>query len=276
MSVAWPWKPPWGWWMRMRLLGSAERLPLRAAGQQQRAHRHRDPAHRRGDVGLDEAHRVVDRQPGVDDPARRVDVELDVLLGILGLEVQQLRHDEVGDVVVDRGADEHDALAQQPRVDVERALSARVLLDDHRHQGHVQPPSCVFRRMVAYAQPTGCRRSPDARREPRGRAPRPARARVGAGHGARRDGDLARRGRRVRARGGRAAADRRRARASSSTSRPRSGSSSPGATRWSSGCSRTTPAARASSSRSTASRTTGPCGARRMQALARRARAWRR
>ena len=29
MSVAWPWKPPDGWWIRIRLLGSDERLPLR-------------------------------------------------------------------------------------------------------------------------------------------------------------------------------------------------------------------------------------------------------
>ncbi len=27
MSVACPWKPPLGWWMRMRLLGSDARLP---------------------------------------------------------------------------------------------------------------------------------------------------------------------------------------------------------------------------------------------------------
>ena len=27
MSEAWPWKPPLGWWMRIRLLGSAIRLP---------------------------------------------------------------------------------------------------------------------------------------------------------------------------------------------------------------------------------------------------------
>ena len=27
MSVAWPWKPPDGWWIRIRLFGSAERLP---------------------------------------------------------------------------------------------------------------------------------------------------------------------------------------------------------------------------------------------------------
>ena len=69
-------------------------------------------------------------------PARRVDVERDVLLGILALEVQQLGHDEVGDLVVDRRAEEDDPLVQQPRVDVELALAARGSLDDHRDQRH--------------------------------------------------------------------------------------------------------------------------------------------
>src|SRR5205823_12679375 len=49
---------------------------------------------------------------------------------ILGLEVQQLRHHEVPHVVVDRRAEEDDALLQQPGVDVERTLSAARLLDD--------------------------------------------------------------------------------------------------------------------------------------------------
>ena len=90
--------------------------------------------HDRGHVGLDVLHRVVDREQRRDDPARRVDVQVDVLVGVLGLQVQQLRHDQVADLVVDRGAQEDDALLQQPRVDVERALAAARLLDDHRHQ----------------------------------------------------------------------------------------------------------------------------------------------
>ena len=35
--------------------------------------------------------------------ARRVDVERDVLVGVVALEVEQLCHDQVGDGVVDRG-----------------------------------------------------------------------------------------------------------------------------------------------------------------------------
>src|SRR5262249_43271562 len=79
-------------------------------------------------------HRVVDREAGVDLPARRVDVDLDVLLRVLGLEMDQLRDDEVRDLIVDRRAEEDDPLVQQTRVDVERALTTRRLLDDHGNQ----------------------------------------------------------------------------------------------------------------------------------------------
>jgi hypothetical protein len=66
--------------------------------------------------------------------ARRVHVHVDVLLGVFGLEVEQLRHHQVGHVVVDGLADEHDPLAQQPRVDVEGALPPGGLLEHHGDQ----------------------------------------------------------------------------------------------------------------------------------------------
>jgi hypothetical protein len=50
--------------------------------------------------------------------------------------VQELGDDQVRDLVVDRAAEEDDALVEQPRVDVELALAARRALDDHRDQGH--------------------------------------------------------------------------------------------------------------------------------------------
>ena len=50
--------------------------------------------------------------------------------------MQQLGDDEVGDLIVDRGAEEDDALVEQARVDVELALAARRALDDHGNEGH--------------------------------------------------------------------------------------------------------------------------------------------
>ena len=83
----------------------------------------------RGDVGLDELHRVVDGEQRGDVAAGRVDVEVDVLVGVLGLEVQQLGADQVGDRVVDRRAQEDDVLLEQPasrgRSPARRGWSAR-------------------------------------------------------------------------------------------------------------------------------------------------------
>src|SRR4051812_325438 len=50
--------------------------------------------------------------------------------------MKELRDHEVGHLVVDRLAKEDHPLAEQAGVDVERALAARVLLDDHGHKGH--------------------------------------------------------------------------------------------------------------------------------------------
>ena len=48
--------------------------------------------------------------------------------------MQQLGHDEVADVVVDRRAEEHDAVLEQAGVDVVRTLAAAGLLDDRGDQ----------------------------------------------------------------------------------------------------------------------------------------------
>ena len=56
------------------------------------------------------------------------------LSGSSDSQVQELGHDQVRDLVGDRGAEEDDALVQQARVDVERALAAGGLLDDHWDQ----------------------------------------------------------------------------------------------------------------------------------------------
>jgi len=105
-----------------------------AAGEDESPGRHGDPGADRRHVEPDELHRVVDRQARVQHAPGRVDVELDVLLGVLGLQVQELGHDQVGDLVVDLGAEEHDPLVEQAAEDVEGALAAAVALDDDGHQ----------------------------------------------------------------------------------------------------------------------------------------------
>src|SRR5690606_7649928 len=63
-------------------------LALSTGGQQQRAHRGGLATANRGHVAADVAHCVVDRETRRDYPARRVDIERDVLLRVLRLEEQ--------------------------------------------------------------------------------------------------------------------------------------------------------------------------------------------
>ena len=70
-------------------------------------------------VAWDELHRVVYGESGRDGSAGGIDVQRDVALGILVREVQQLRDQDVRDLVVDVGAEEQDSILEQAGYDVE-------------------------------------------------------------------------------------------------------------------------------------------------------------
>ena len=77
-------------------------LALGAGGQQHRAHAGRLADAVGGHVAGDVLHRVVNAQARRHRAAGRVDVQVDVGLGVVELQEQHLRHDQVGAAVVDR------------------------------------------------------------------------------------------------------------------------------------------------------------------------------
>ena len=105
-----------------------------SAGKQERSHRHGDTDTDGRDVGLDELHGVVHGEPGVDVPSWTIDVEGDVLVRIVGFEMQQLGHDQVRHLIVDRCPQEDNALVEQARVDIVGSFAAAGLLDHHRDE----------------------------------------------------------------------------------------------------------------------------------------------
>src|SRR5215469_7203269 len=113
-----------------------EALALLAGHQQEGAHRCRLPDAERDYIVLDVLHRVVDGEACGDRSAWRVDVELNVLLRVLAREEEELRDDEVRDVVVDRCSKEDDVVAQQTAVDVVGAFAPARLLEHHRNKSH--------------------------------------------------------------------------------------------------------------------------------------------
>src|SRR5437867_3341517 len=144
ISVADPWTPPNGWWIMIRAWGSANRLPLAPAASSSAPLPHANGR----DRGRHVLHRGVDGHAGRHRAPRRVDVQVDVLVGVLGLEEQHLRDHQVREVVLDERRQKDDPLPQQSREDVERALTARRLLHDHRNQCQRASPchASTFRR----------------------------------------------------------------------------------------------------------------------------------
>ena len=130
MSAAMPCAPPDGWWIMIRALVSATRMPGSPAASRKLPIDAAWPDAHRADARPDILHRVVDRHARRDDAARRVDVHEDVLLRVLRLEEQQLGGDHRGHMVLDSAGHEDDPLAQQARINVEAALAAVGLLDD--------------------------------------------------------------------------------------------------------------------------------------------------
>jgi hypothetical protein len=58
-------------------------------------------------------HRVVDGHHPRDVAAWGVYIQGDVFVGIFGVEMNHLRNDEIGELVVDRLSEKHDPLAEE-------------------------------------------------------------------------------------------------------------------------------------------------------------------
>src|SRR6185437_2410115 len=68
--------------------------------------------------------------------ARRIDVELQILLRVLAGEKEHLRDHQVRDLIVDRRSQENDVVTQQTAVNVVGAFAPARLLDNHRYKCH--------------------------------------------------------------------------------------------------------------------------------------------
>jgi hypothetical protein len=142
MSVAWPAEPG-----HPRLVnedpsvGKREAFLRRATREEQRGNGCGLSDAGGDDVRLHKLHGVVDRESRSNRTAGRIDVQLNVFLGILGLEEQHLRGREIGDVVVNGRADKDDVFFKEAGINVVGALSAAGLFD---HHGYKRRPA-VFR-----------------------------------------------------------------------------------------------------------------------------------
>src|SRR4029077_5189242 len=64
----------------------------------------------------------------------RVDVNVDLLLGVFHLQEEQLRDHQICDVIVNRRADKNDAVLEETRIDVLTAFAASGLFHHHGNE----------------------------------------------------------------------------------------------------------------------------------------------
>ena len=108
------------------LPGSQQKCP-HAGGP---AHAHR--ADGRGDV----THGVVDGQTGGHGAAGRIDVQVDLLLRVLGFQEQELGADKGGHSVVHFAAQQDDAILEQTGINIVGTFGTARGFDDHGDEGH--------------------------------------------------------------------------------------------------------------------------------------------
>ena len=107
----------------------AAALALGAGTEQESSHACGEADTHRVHIRFDVLHRVEDAEAVVNRPAGRVDVEVDIFLGILSFEEQHLGHDPVGGVTGDSLTKEDDSLAQKPGINVKGPFSPAGLLN---------------------------------------------------------------------------------------------------------------------------------------------------
>lgn len=105
-------------------VGQGVTLALGACRKQERAHRSCHTHADGGNVALDILHGVIDRHTVGHGAAGRIDIQADILVGILTLEVQKLSNDQTGSRRVDLFVEHDDSIVEQTGEDVIGTFSA--------------------------------------------------------------------------------------------------------------------------------------------------------
>src|SRR6266536_2705991 len=107
---------------------------FRACAKEHSRHTRSHPKAVSRHVASEKLHRIIYRESCSHRAARRIDVDVDVLLGVFHLQKEKLSDDEIRNVIVHRRSDEDDTILEQPRIDIVAALAAASLLHHHRNQ----------------------------------------------------------------------------------------------------------------------------------------------
>ena len=118
-------------------IGQRIALVLSASAEQQGPHGRRLPDANRAHGAADILHGIIHREARRNHTTRTIDVEGDILVGVLAFQEQQLGANQRRHLVKNRAGQEDDAFLEQAGIDVESPFPTRGLFDHHGHQGVV-------------------------------------------------------------------------------------------------------------------------------------------
>ena len=119
-------------------------FPRCSGGQEHRAHTGRLADTHGRHVGGDVLHGVVDRQPGGHRAARRVHIQVNVLLGVFRFEEKELGRDHIGHRIIHLGAQKNNPVFQQAGINIIGPFTPTGLLDHIWYIVHETHPHSVL------------------------------------------------------------------------------------------------------------------------------------
>ena len=117
-------------------IGQSHTLALGTCAQQKRTHGGGHAHTDGGNIALDILHGVIDGHASRDAAAGAVNVKLNILVRILCLQIQQLRHNQGSRGIIDLFGQENNAVIQQTGENIIAALAAAGLLNNIGNQTH--------------------------------------------------------------------------------------------------------------------------------------------
>jgi hypothetical protein len=125
-------------------VGQSKPFALRTAGKKKCAHRSRHTDTNSAYVALDVVHRIVNGETCRNGSAGAVDVEINILVGILSFKEKKLSYDERCGSIVDLVSKEDDSVVEKSGINVVGTFSSGSLFNNVRNECHNNSPLSIL------------------------------------------------------------------------------------------------------------------------------------
>ena len=111
-------------------------FPFRSSSKQERSHRSRKSGTNSLNITLEDLHRIVNCQSGINFSTRRIDVHDDIFLRIFLFQIEHLRYDRIDHRTMYLLSHENNSIFKESWVNIVSSFSIFGFFKDGRNKGH--------------------------------------------------------------------------------------------------------------------------------------------